>query len=74
MPRDGARTSPTGRYNGPPMTLGNMRENGVRTPSPVSLRKHLFDTTTSFSEQLSAYRLFDACYRSFCFIRARYGS
>jgi len=30
-PRDGARTSPTGRYNGPSMTLGNMRENGVRT-------------------------------------------
>jgi len=31
MPRDGARTSPTDRYSGPPMTLGNMRENGVRT-------------------------------------------
>jgi len=31
MPRDGARTSPTGRYNGPPMTLGNMRQNGVGT-------------------------------------------
>jgi len=31
MSRDGTRTSPTGRYNGPPITLGNMRENGVRT-------------------------------------------
>jgi hypothetical protein len=31
MPRDGARTSPLGRYDGPPMTLGDMRENGVRT-------------------------------------------
>jgi len=31
MPRDGAITSPIGRYTGPPMTLGNMRENGVRT-------------------------------------------
>ena len=31
MPRDDARTSPTGRYDGPPMTLGNMRANRVRT-------------------------------------------
>jgi len=31
MPRDGARTPSTGDYNGPPMTLGNMRANGVRT-------------------------------------------
>jgi len=31
MPRDGARTSPTDRYDGPPMTLGNMRANGVRS-------------------------------------------
>jgi len=31
MTRDGARTSPPGRYNGPPMTLGNMPENGVRS-------------------------------------------
>jgi NAD(P)-dependent dehydrogenase (short-subunit alcohol dehydrogenase family) len=29
--KDGARTSPIGRYDGPPMTLGNMRANGVRT-------------------------------------------
>src|SRR5271166_6111228 len=31
MPRDGTRTSSIGRYDGPPMTLGNMRANGVRT-------------------------------------------
>jgi len=31
MPRDAARTTSVGRYDGPPMTLGNMRENGVRT-------------------------------------------
>ncbi len=31
MPGDGARIPSIGRYDGPPMTLGNMRANSVRT-------------------------------------------